>query len=342
MKNPLHGTFRQDFHNLRAIAIMLIVGAHTLPSFDWRQSPGVFQAIDVLCNEASVIFFFIAGFLFHHLSDRFQYGRYLRNKLLTVILPYVVLSLPAIVLFIYFIPKYNAPWGDAPVWHQVLMYYITGRHLAPLWFVPTISLFYIAAPLLLLADRKARWTYWVLPVWILVSAHIGRDAFWGPLGKAIYLFPAYFGGMFVSRYRDEVEAVVRKWLWPLVAVCAALYAAMFLHALPKSTHIVLKLLGALVLLHALRRHEDALGASLDYVADISFGIFFIHAYLIGAIAFVLTMLTGGTYATGQDAILPGSIAGYLAFTAAVFALSVGCIWICQKTLGARSRMLVGA
>jgi peptidoglycan/LPS O-acetylase OafA/YrhL len=342
VKTPSHRGFRQDFHNLRAVAIILIVGAHTLPSFNWQNSPAVFQAFDVLCNEASVIFFFIAGFLFHHLSGRFQYGSYLRNKFLTVIVPYLLLSLPAIILFVYFIPKYNAPWGDEPAWIQFVMYYITGRHLAPLWFVPTITLFYIAAPLLLFADRKLRWTYGLLPIAIAISVYLGRDAFWGPLGKAAYLLPAYFGGMFVSRYRDDVEAVVRSWLWPLVGVCVAIYIAMFFEALPKSTHIVLKLLSALVFLHALRYFETAVGNSLKYVADISFGIFFVHAYLIGAIAFALTSLTAATYATGQDAILPGSLAGYLVFTAAVFGLSVGSVWVCQKIFGARSRMLVGA
>src|SRR5690606_35626735 len=142
-----------------------------------------------------------------------------------------------IILWVYLIPKYNAPWNTEPAPYQFMMYYLTGRHLAPLWFVPTIMLFYLAAPLFLYADRKAPWVYCTLPLFIALSAHLGRDALWCPIGKAVYLFPAYFGGIFVSRYRDTVEATMRKFLWPLVAVCAVIYVAMVLQVLPKSAHI---------------------------------------------------------------------------------------------------------
>jgi len=342
MSQQVSRGFRQDFHTLRGIAITLIVAAHTIPSFNWEANPGLHRLIDTLCNESSVIFFFIAGFLFHHLSANFRYRTYLLSKLVNVILPYLLVSLPAIILFIYFVPKHNAPWHDAAPGYQILMYYLTGRHLAPLWFVPTITMFYLLAPAFLLADRKARWLYWALPALIALSVYLGRDAFWGPIGKAVYLFPAYFAGIFASRYRDEVQAFVGKWLGSLVVLCLLIYVAMVADALPKSAHIVLKLLFGLLLLHALRRYERQVGNSLDYVADVSFGVFFIHAYIIGAFSFAAATLTGNTYATGEDAVVSATLPGYLALTAAVLGISVGIIWVIQKVFGRRSRMLVGA
>src|SRR5687768_12190341 len=101
------GGFRQDFHSLRGIAISLIVGAHCLPFLDWNEHPLVFRLIDTLCNESSVMFFFVAGFLFHHLSGRFKYDSYLKNKFFNVLIPYFLISLPAIILFVYVIPKWN-------------------------------------------------------------------------------------------------------------------------------------------------------------------------------------------------------------------------------------------
>lgn len=334
--------FRQDFHTLRGITISLIVGAHTLPSFNWQSHPLLHRLIDTVCNESSVIFFFIAGFLFHHLSARFSYGPYLQNKLVNVIIPYLLLSIPAIILFVYFVPKYNAPWQDAAPAYQIFMYYLTGRHLAPLWFVPTIAMYYLAAPGFLWADRKATWLYWSLPALIALSVYLGRDAFWGPVGKAVYLFPAYFGGIFVSRYRNEVEAFVTRAIGPLLVLCLLIYVAMVEGILPKSAHIGLKLLFALLLLHALRKYERQIGNALDYVADISFGIFFIHAYIIGVFAFAATTLTGNLYETGGEAVFPATLTGYLTLTMAVLGLSIATIWIAQKLFGRRSRMLVGA
>lgn len=337
------GGFQADFHNLRAVAIILIVGAHTLPSLEWKDQELMFTILDTICNESSVIFFFIAGYLFHHLSARFSYPSYMKNKWWNVLVPYLILSLPAVIFFSFFFPRYNAAWSNEPGWYQVIMYYITGRHLAPLWFVPTITMFYIVAPIFLFVDRKMPWVYLSLPIFLAASIYMGRDYFWGPLGKAAYLFPAYFFGMFVSHYREVVRAVARRWLWLIVLASAALFVGMVLGYFPKSTHILLKLLWSMIFLDVLVYLEKPIGSRLDYIATVSFGIFFIHAYFISAIKVGATrLLAGGVYDGTNVATLPGGLLSFLLYAGVVLALSVASIWIAQKILGARSRMLIGA
>lgn len=58
------GGFQADFHNLRAVAIILIVGAHTLPSLEWKDQGLMFMILDTICNESSVIFFSLPAICF--------------------------------------------------------------------------------------------------------------------------------------------------------------------------------------------------------------------------------------------------------------------------------------
>ena len=64
--------FLSHIHNFRAYAIIGIVGAHSLHAFVWNDHPYMFRFFDTLFNQSSVLFFFIAGFMFQFLSRRFE------------------------------------------------------------------------------------------------------------------------------------------------------------------------------------------------------------------------------------------------------------------------------
>ena len=140
--------YQQHIHVFRGVAIILIVCAHTIPSLDWSASPVLGRIIDGLAHQRSIFFFFIAGYLVQHLSVKFDFKKYMAQKFKTVIIPYLILSIPAIIIFTVF-AKRTGMWSWfylLPVWEQVALFLITGKHLAPLWFVPTITIFYFFAP----------------------------------------------------------------------------------------------------------------------------------------------------------------------------------------------------
>lgn len=140
--------YQQHIHVFRGVAIIFIVCAHTIPSLDWSENPVLGRVIDALVNQSSIFFFFIAGYLFQHLSERFNFGKYIFQKFKTVIVPYLILSIPAIFIFTV-LAKRTGVWSWfylLPVWEQVALFLLTGKHLAPLWFVPTITIFYFFAP----------------------------------------------------------------------------------------------------------------------------------------------------------------------------------------------------
>jgi surface polysaccharide O-acyltransferase-like enzyme len=334
--------FQGHIHSMRALAITLIVGAHSVPSFDWDQSPVLGRVIDTICNQASVLFFFIAGYLFQFLSSRFSYGSYLRQKLKTVILPYLLVSIPAIVISVWLIPQQGMwPWFyNLPEWQQVGLFYLTGKHLEPLWFVPTITIFYLAAPLLLKLDKRPQLYVLIIPL-IVLSVALGRDGPLGPINKAIYLLPAYLMGMAFSHFRSTAESLSRRYLLVLIGLCAATYAYMLFNEDSASLHLFLKLLAVPVLIVALHRLSPNPGPAVDYVAHVSFGIFFVHAYFISAFRLAYVKLQGGSW-TGDGGLFEPSLLGFLVHTAAVLAASVAAIWVVQKLFPGRSRQLIGA
>ena len=353
LATPLHGLaptatareFQQHIHVFRGIAICLIVGAHSIPSFDWTERPLVGRLIDVFCNQSSVLFFFIAGYLFQYLSRNFSFQRYLKQKLKTVILPYLLVSIPAIVISVFFIPQEGMwPWFyDLPAWQQIGLFYLTGKHLEPLWFVPTITLFYFAAPLLLKIDRMPR-LYWVILPLLLLSIALGRGGPLGPINKAIYLLPAYLFGMCFSHFRVEAEAIAGRHLLSLSVAALGAYA--WLVAFPTEAfdlQILMKILMVPIFVVLLRRYSDRLNGQLDYVAHVSFGIFFVHAYFISAFRLVLTQWQGNQWAgEATTALFPPSVLGYLVHIALVLAASIASIWTVQKLFPDHSRQLIGA
>lgn len=338
--------FQHHIHIFRGVAIMLIVGAHTISAMDWSANPLTMRVIDAICNQSSIFFFFIAGYLFQHLSARIHYESYLKQKLKTVIAPYLLLSIPALIIFTQLTHRQDMwPWFyTLPVWQQVGLFLVTGKHLAPLWFVPTITLFYLVAPLLLTIDRKAPKIYWaILPLWLL-SIYIGRDGPHGPIDKAIFLLPVYLLGMVFSHHQERAQALVAKaWLPLLVLTLIGMLGHVLEWPVPPHYLMVMKAPMALLLTIGLLRWHGVFGSRLDYTAHVSFGIFFIHAYFISALKVATVyLLTGQLYAGEGGALLPGNIAVFFAYTLAVLMMSLGAIWLVQKLFGKHSRMVVGA
>lgn len=331
---------------MRGVAISLIVCAHTLPSLDWSQHPMTEKVLDAIANQTSILFFFIAGYLFQYLSKRFEYRSYLTQKFKTVILPYLLLSIPALIVFVALTPRQHMwPWFyDLAGWQQTLLFLLTGKHLAPLWFVPTITLFYLAAPLFLWIDRQRPQFYWVIVPLMALSIYLGRGGQWGPLNFAQYLLPVYLLGMAFSHYRERAMALVAQWRWPLwalMAVCAAGF--IWDWPQPPHYHLPMKMAMALLLVDLLYRFHHHIGNRLDEIAELSFGIFFVHAYFILFLKIVVVYVMEGRVYTGVgDEGIPGNLLTFALYAALVMGVSVASLRLVKRFAGARSRMLVGA
>lgn len=337
--------FLENIHNFRTVAIIGIVGAHSLHNFDWADKPLQFSIFDSLFNQSSIWFFFIAGFLFHHLSDRYETKKYYISKIKNVVIPYIILSIPAIYVSIAFIPQ-DMPAGfyDKPVAVQIILFLITGKQLAPFWFVPTITLIYLLSPLLIIADR-AKWPYlFCLPL-LALSAVLGRDGFleltklggyYSPISKAIYLFSIYFFGMLCSRYKDYILQTAPFTQWPLLLVGLGAYTIDVLD-INNSVHFIFifKACISVLLIHYLEIFGRNNLRKLSYLGHASFGVFFVHGYFLAIMKMVNTYLW-------SEPLFPANMFAYFAFIIAITLISCASLYLAQKILGPKSRLIVGA
>ena len=171
--------FLRYIHSFRALAIVSIVAAHCIALFDWKSIPWQRHLVLSLIPNGTLFFVFIAGFLFQHLSHKFEYRRYLKSKLQNVLIPYVIVSMPMIAAQALaqegaFDPTYIHHWPTLA--QNVGWSLLTGSHtLLHLWFIPMIAIFYLLAPLLLWIDRDGR-AYYLLPLLLTVTVCVHRPS----------------------------------------------------------------------------------------------------------------------------------------------------------------------
>ena len=331
--------FLGHLHAFRAIAILYIVAGHALDAFSWDSAPLLGKTIRVFCGNGSSLFVFIAGYLFQHLSRRFNVAEYYRSKLRNVIVPYLIVSVPALVavasglLVRWDVPPELTTW---PVWERVLWLLGTGRHLSPLWFIPMISIFYLAAPLLVAMDRRPRW-YVVWPLLMAVTMVVGRG--FAPQ-SFVHFLSFYVAGMFFSHYRAVLDPWLKKpvlWL-PLLllaVVLGVLQIAGNAFGLPLfALNAWQKLFVCLALLGVLPACTRLIASpKVSELADLSFGLFFIHSYFITGAKLAYSRLVG--------AAPTGNLLSWMLFTAVVVLLCCAVLRMVKHFAGPRSRWLVG-
>jgi len=337
--------FLQHIHNLRTIAIIFLVGTHSMHNLAWPEESLTLHILNILVREASIWFVFISGFLFHYLSDRFDTLTYWRKKALTVILPYIVISAPALYASVTFYPQVM-PEGfyTLPLWSQTLLFLATGKHLAPFWFVPAMIIFFMMAPILIKGDREG-WLYITLPPLLILSAFIGRDGlllwlkisgYFGTIAKVVYLLSIYILGMACSRYMDTALDLIRRW-WPVlvgIAVLSCLAAHAEADIIGLQMIFLFKLSTCLLLFYGLSERNVAVLDRLAILGHLSFGIYFVHGYALHILRYAAGVFTG-------SALLPSGIVSYCIVTAAILVACSAGLKLAQILLGKKSRYVFG-
>lgn len=329
--------FLGHVHFFRALAIYLIIAGHTIDAFIWPEGSVLMRLLRMIVSNSSILFVFIAGYLFQHLLVKYSTKKYLLAKLKYVITPYSIISIPAIFVFV-FIRHRETVWNgfyDNPEWMQVCLFYLTGLHLAPMWFIPMISIFYLLSPLLARADRVG-WFYLSLPVLIAVSCFNPRGL---AVDNVIHFFSAYILGMACSKYKEQVNAIISKKisLCSLLGLSVTFVVCEFYLTTGTMTfyNYFQKICMALFYLGLLVRFSDQLRSGfVGIIADVSFGVFFIHSYV----------LTGSKmiYKENIGHLPNGDILSYVALSLSLLTVCACMVLVIKKLLGNKSRYFVGS
>lgn len=346
---PAH--FLVNVHLFRGVAITAVVATHVLFELAWEPARQTqFKTCLSLVQNGTVWFVFVAGLLFQHLSHGFNYGKYLASKLKYVIVPYLVVSVPYVLLQYYrgfgiFRP---GAASRSPLVHATSKF-VTGDQMPiPLWFVPMIAVLYLMAPALLWL-MKQRWSSWLIPPLFILASFIHRPLHQTMLRQTVvYFLPVYLFGMWVSLNMTQVMAWTRRYRWWAVAVALGIVAfevctrqrpGAIESARPFSTEMgvfdlnnYMKLLLSLVVLEALQRCPKWLAKGLDPLARLSFGIFFVHFYWLYFARDLRPMF---------DIHWPGTPWMLVLITGLTLIVSVAFVELVRRLSGRWSRYLVG-
>jgi len=322
-------------HNFRGLAILLVVAGHCFVSLSWARCPTLSRIMSSVLENGTVPFVFISGFLFQHLSHKFEYTRYLRKKLRNIILPYVIISVPAVLMAAFHLQSFDLPeqfyWRPLSV--RIVWLYLTGDHYFHFWFIPMIAIFFLISPLLMQIDKEDK--YHLLPLLILISLLVTRDKSNPILQNFLHFCSVYVFGMWCSRHKERVFSIVEKWKYPCLLLILAFLVfevtwASESRACIKGLRYAGKMLVCPLALLLLRKYDHVIRKKFDYLASVSFGIYFVHGYGIWLCKKLLCPIMGET-----------GVLTLVFFSVSVTALSCGAVWAIKRICSEKSRLVVG-
>lgn len=337
--------FLNYMNAFRALTIFLIVAVHTVLVFSWDNNLSEQNILNIIYGNSTTLFMFISGYLFQHLLMKFNTKKYYFSKLKYVLLPYFIISLP-IVLYYVFIsskPIVSPEFLSQPLWLQFLKYYWWGIHLYPMWFMPVIAIFYLVAPLLKWGDENNH-IYWLLPAFVLMSLFIGRSLF--PYMNFLHYLSIYVLGMFFCKYKQLINPIITKdnVLAIVIVIFLSLCAVEFYAVFPKFTSInyvqkiflIFTLLGLMIRFEHFTKHK-----LISIVANTSFGVYFVHTFVLYAIKFVSSYANTYFSINSNAKYYPGNFPLHFLATCMALILSIIVVLIIKKVLGEKAYILVG-
>lgn len=350
----------QYIHWYRGFAMIHIVLWHSFYAgipFDsfWEK---FFRA---LMNNGTTFFVFISGFLFAYLANRYEYKDYLVKKFKYVILPYFIVSIPALVWRFGQFQAGELPvdYVPADVIHNAALFFgwtmVTGFHFGPLWFIPYVALIFLLAPLFYRIANSRHILLYLLPL-LLLSIFTFRPLHnLHPFYSVIHFIGFYVLGIAACRLREESWLSRRTVIYALGLILLALFLlecridqtqlnfqnTVLQGHLLVNLNALQKIIFCIFMLGLLKQAQDAmlmpswLGGALNRVAEYSFGIFFVHYYFVMVLQKVFAHLA-----------LPEQGFIYLGVSLLQFAIvmtaSMVVILFSKQLLKDNSRIFVGA
>lgn len=357
----------------RALAIILIVLGHSF--FIENRIFG--KVVTEIFSSGTVLFVFISGFLFQHLSYKYETKTYYKKKFLNVISPYLITSIPGIIIC-FLVPSLNPFYGLSP-FIQIPIFLSTGAiHNSPTWYIPMTCGFFVLAPILLFLERKRiknfKLLYLLLPLFLLITVACQRTGVDNKFlvhsdytymqrylmnvnfifSAFVNLFSIYVLGMFFSAHKDKIKTLYNHKIFLFILMILVAVADVILctnHLYVNGT--LSKAFLVLIILGYLEHYDEQIIAhtKINHIADIiakySFAIFFIHRYLIKLLTVILQKfnIARETYIYNGSTCIKAFLI-FLAFFTFAFCGSLILAWIikklCQICKIKNTRAVIGA
>jgi len=328
----------------RGMSIVLIVLGHSMIG-DFKYD---YTVIYNFISGSAAYFVFISGFLFQWLMNaNYSYQTFLVRKYRNLIVPYLVCSTP--VLFYMLIWNQIPPLlGDVGRFDGTLLAFITGRHMIAYWFIPFITVIFMLTPVhLWFSVQKTAIQLLLLSVTFIVSLLLHRSiGMVNTLHNFVYFLPIFWLGIFAALHKNAMVRWAKYWWIFALLGLASLYYHSYVdliygsYAKPPFMFIGIDfmlvqktafIVTAIVLSDWFERLEMP---RLVWLAHISFPIYFLHGYFI-FVFYKIGLVEALVGHTGN------AMMASIVHIALVFSLTIGLVVILKRTLGSRSRLLLG-
>lgn len=349
----------------RALAILLIVCGHTY-ALSWThfvdEDPQTrvtwLNVVPALVTGGTAYFVFISGFLYRQVFyGRAPYGEFMRKKALYVGLPYLFLAAPLALAEMWLGPFFVTAVKDGVAYPRsyfvdFIVLFSTGRMVTAYWYIPFIFLIFLASPLFdRFIELSKGWRAAALAASIAVALWIVRPAEnLNPVQSFFYFANFYMLGILFCEYRKPIMGFISR-----PAVIAALAAAMLAIAAAQAMVLQLpgnlerypddgwgfvgfdamlfqKYVGILLFCGLLTHVGSWLERPLKFIADHSFGLFFIHGIVI---AVLMRLPAPFSPHIGEP------IADLAIYSGVVIAISLAIIVTVKYITGKYSRYIIG-
>lgn len=333
-----------SIENLRGLAILLVFFTHC-SSFS-QFSPLISEFLRFIVGNATTIFVFISGFLFHYLQSKkkFNYFNFLKQKLKFVGFPYLFFITVATTLGVIF--KINESFSLSTLQFYLWSFMVGGSIVGPLWFVPMIGLYFITAPLFLILSKLPYAIFSIITFSIVLLSLFTDRPFnqYNPFLSYIHFFGFYILGVYFStfsQFRIKLLHNYKMVFFLTISVFISLEILYlynyninqgFFASLGKFNFIHAgKLCMTVFLFVAFERYINHKTKYLSYFSNISFGIFFVHGFMLLIFSKLMNMFGGVS-----DPILSLILETIIGLGGSVLVIYIG-----KKILGTRSRYVLG-
>lgn len=271
----------QYIHLFRGVAILFIVMSHLI--WSTGDHPEIKRSIRLILSNSTIFFLIISGFLFEHLSNNYKPVPYIIKKIKFILLPYIFCSIPIMIFLLIRSPEQNLST-------QALNYLFTGSHLGPFWYMPVIMAFFLISPLIIFLKQFK--IFQVALIFTLLYSIISkRPESYNVIYNLTYYFGFFHLGIVMALHRNTIE----KWFGQkiILAMMSVAWVIIYFSLVNNASFAPLRtiqliLLGFILMNICYHINDWYLIKSLSLLAEYSFGIYFLHQYIINALAIIVS------------------------------------------------------
>ncbi|MGE4070822.1 MAG: acyltransferase family protein [Lysobacterales bacterium] len=349
-------------HSFRGFAILNVVAIHALALAvliprNWKGDPASPISIlsETLFHDSTIYFALISGLLFSSVLRARGYASFYRSKAMYVLLPYVFCTL------VFSLMRFNeagtgvlawpADWSDYldSIWPNLLF----GKAQFTYWYLPVLLILFAFTPLLGLLAQAKSWA--AVPIWLLMLAPLvfsrpdfgdGSDQI--VAGTVIYFLGAYAVGVYVGNHLEALLDRIAPFRNPMIA--AAVLSSALLIGLQ---YAQIDRFGSYSLQETIYYVQklSLAGLVLLWLRGLEnrqprwLGYFANEAFSIYFLhIFFMLLLAELAWTLLHDPrFLPWSVyLSGLAFFVFALAMSMLTVWLMRRLLGRHSRLLIGS